>query len=79
MVLAGRYHYGDDIQGLRKRIEAEDYARWPGALTELNVLSSTQRIVSDCKLARPMKIVVDSGNVPGASTRLAICVRWAAK
>jgi phosphomannomutase len=28
----------------------------------------TQRIVSDCKLARPMKIVVDSGNgIPGAS------------
>jgi phosphomannomutase len=28
----------------------------------------TQRIIGDCKLARPMKIVVDSGNgIPGAS------------
>ncbi len=69
MVLAGRAIYGDDIQGLRKRIEAEDYASGAGSVTELNVLAEyTQRIVGDCKLSRPMKIVVDSGNgIPGAS------------
>ena len=69
MVLAGRAIYGDDIQGLRQRIEAEDYVQGSGALTELNVLAEyTQRIIGDCKLARPMKIVVDSGNgIPGAS------------
>jgi phosphomannomutase len=69
MVLAGRAIYGDDIQGLRQRIEAEDYATGSGSLSELNVLPEyTQRIVGDCKLARPMKIVVDSGNgIPGAS------------
>ena len=69
MVLAGRAIYGDDIQGLRKRIEAEDYANGSGALTQLDVLAEyTQRIVGDCKLSRPMKIVVDSGNgIPGAS------------
>ncbi|MBA4108768.1 MAG: phosphomannomutase/phosphoglucomutase [Leptothrix sp. (in: Bacteria)] len=69
MVLGGRAIYGDDIQGLRKRIEAEDYATGSGALSELNILAEyTQRIVGDCKLARPMKIVVDSGNgIPGAS------------
>jgi phosphomannomutase len=69
MVLAGRAIYGDDIQGLRKRIEAEDYATGSGSLTELNILPEyTQRIVGDAKLARPMKIVVDSGNgIPGAS------------
>ena len=69
MVLAGRAIYGDDIQGLRQRIEREDYAAGQGGLTALNVLSEyTQRIVGDCKLARPMKIVVDSGNgIPGAS------------
>ena len=69
MVLAGRAIYGDDIQGLRQRIEAEDYVQGSGALSELNVLAEyTQRIIGDCKLARPMKIVVDSGNgIPGAS------------
>jgi phosphomannomutase len=69
MVLAGRAIYGDDIQGLRQRIEKEDYVSGAGTLSELNVLSEyTQRIIGDCKLARPMKIVVDSGNgIPGAS------------
>jgi phosphomannomutase len=69
MVLAGRAIYGDDIQGLRQRIEAEDYASGNGSVTELNVLAEyTQRIVGDAKLSRPMKIVVDSGNgIPGAS------------
>jgi phosphomannomutase len=69
MVLAGRAIYGEDIQGLRQRIEAEDYASGNGAVTELNVLAEyTQRIVGDAKLSRPMKIVVDSGNgIPGAS------------
>ncbi|MBC7699285.1 phosphomannomutase/phosphoglucomutase [Aquabacterium sp.] len=69
MVLGGRAIYGDDIQGLRQRIEAEDYATGSGGLSELNVLAEyTQRIIGDCKLARPMKIVVDSGNgIPGAS------------
>ncbi|HYR25234.1 MAG TPA: phosphomannomutase/phosphoglucomutase [Aquabacterium sp.] len=69
MVLAGRAIYGEDIQGLRQRIEAEDYAQGAGALTQLDVLAEyTQRIVSDCKLTRPLKIVVDSGNgIPGAS------------
>jgi phosphomannomutase len=69
MVLAGRAIYGDDIQGLRQRIEAEDYTSGSGSVSELNILAEyTQRIIGDCKLARPMKIVVDSGNgIPGAS------------
>ncbi len=69
MVLAGRAIYGDDIQGLRQRIEAEEYTAGQGALSELNVLAEyTQRILGDCKLTRPLKIVVDSGNgIPGAS------------
>ncbi|MBK9655313.1 MAG: phosphomannomutase/phosphoglucomutase [Rhodanobacteraceae bacterium] len=69
MVLGGRAIYGDDIQGLRQRIEAEDYASGAGALTQLDVLDEyTRRIVGDCKLARPLKIVTDAGNgIPGAS------------
>lgn len=69
MVLGGRAIYGDDIQSLRQRIEAEDYSHGNGALTQLDVLAEyTQRITGDCHLARPLKIVVDSGNgIPGAS------------
>jgi phosphomannomutase len=69
MVLGGRAIYGDDIQGLRRRIEAEDYASGQGVVTTFDLLPEySARILSDCRLARPMKIVVDSGNgIPGAS------------
>jgi phosphomannomutase len=69
MVLAGRAIYGDEIQGLRRRIEAEDYAKGQGVVTPFALLAEySARIVSDCRLARPMKIVVDSGNgIPGGS------------
>lgn len=69
MVLAGRAIYGDEIQGLRRRIEEEDYARGQGRIATMDIADEYRhRIVSDCKLARRMKIVVDSGNgIPGAS------------
>ena len=69
MVMAGRAIYGDDIQKLRQRIESETYAKGRGRGGKMDILSEyTARIVGDAKLARPMKIVVDSGNgIPGAS------------
>ena len=69
MVLAGRAIYGEEIQGLRRRMEAEDYASGKGRIGKMDVIAEYgQRIVSDCKLSRPMKIVVDSGNgIPGAT------------
>ncbi len=69
MVLAGRAIYGEDIQRLRGRIEAEDYARAIGRSAGMNIVPEySHRITTDCKLARGMKIVVDSGNgIPGAS------------
>ena len=69
MVLGGRAIYGDEIQSLRQRIEAEDYVSAPGTLTTLDVGAEyAARITGDVKLARPLKIVVDSGNgIPGAS------------
>ncbi|MDZ5459050.1 phosphomannomutase/phosphoglucomutase [Azohydromonas lata] len=69
MVLAGRAIYGEDIQGLRRRMEAEDYAQGQGRIAAMDIVPEyTHRITSDCKLARPMKIVVDCGNgIPGAS------------
>ncbi|WP_457335131.1 phosphomannomutase/phosphoglucomutase [Rhizobacter sp. P5_C2] len=69
MVLAGRAIYGDEIQALRLRMEAENYTVAAGRTGTMDVLAEYgARIVGDCKLARKMKIVVDSGNgIPGAS------------
>jgi len=69
MVLAGRAIYGDDIQRLRTRMEAEDYVLSAGRSAPMNIVPEYgARITGDCKLKRPMKIVVDSGNgIPGAS------------
>ena len=69
MVLGGRAIYGDQIQSLRQRIEAEDYVSAPGTLATLDIGAEyAARIAGDVKLARPLKIVVDSGNgIPGAS------------
>ncbi|WP_418319487.1 phosphomannomutase/phosphoglucomutase [Piscinibacter sakaiensis] len=69
MVLAGRAIYGDEIQKLRRRIEAEDYVSGSGRIGAMDIGEEySHRIVSDCKLKRPLKIVVDSGNgIPGAS------------
>jgi phosphomannomutase len=69
MVLAGRAIYGDEIQALRRRIETKDYVKAKGRRAAMDIVPEyTQRIASDCTLARPMKIVVDSGNgIAGAS------------
>jgi phosphomannomutase len=69
MVLAGKAIYGDEIQNLRQRITAEDYTVATGRSAKMDIGAEyLARIVGDCKLTRPMKIVVDSGNgIPGAS------------
>jgi phosphomannomutase len=74
MVLAGRAIYGEEIQALRRRME--EAAKQPppaadriGTIRNVNLLAPYRdRIAQDVKLARPMKIVVDSGNgIAGAS------------
>jgi phosphomannomutase len=69
MVLGGRAIYGADIQRLRERMQREDYARGAGRLGNMSIVGEyTRRIVNDCRQARRMRIVVDSGNgIPGAS------------
>ena len=70
MVMGGRAIYGDDIQALRRMMETESWVlRGAGRLRTEDVLPAyTARIAGDIRLARPMKIVVDSGNgVAGAS------------
>ena len=70
MVMAGRAIYGEDIQVIRRMMEAESWTlQSGGSVRQLDVLAAyTARIVSDIKLSRPMKIVVDCGNgIAGAS------------
>jgi phosphomannomutase len=71
MVMAGRAIYGDEIQTLRKLMESGDAAdaATPGNVRNVNIFAPYRdRIAGDVKLARPLKIVVDSGNgVAGAS------------
>jgi phosphomannomutase len=69
MVMSGRAIYGEDIQKLKRRIEAEDYTVAKGRSARMDIGAEyAARITGDCRLSRPMKIVVDSGNgIPGAS------------
>jgi len=70
MVLGGRAIYGDEIQTLRRMMEEPDWGKpATGKTRQVNIHEAySQRITSDVKLKRPMKIVVDSGNgIAGAS------------
>jgi len=70
MVLAGRAIYGDEIQALRRVMEDGSASLAPGgSVRKVDVTEAyTQRIAGDIRLARPLKIVVDSGNgIAGAS------------
>ncbi|WP_250502346.1 phosphomannomutase/phosphoglucomutase [Caballeronia sp. AZ7_KS35] len=63
MVLRGAAIYGDQIQGLYKRIVDNDFTTGEGTYTEFDVSQMyLDRIVSDVKPVRAMKIVVDTGN-----------------
>ncbi len=69
MVLAGRAIHGAEIQGLRRRIEAEAYTEGAGRSATMDIAAEYRaRVVGDVRQARPMKIVVDCGNgIPGAT------------
>ena len=79
MVLAGRAIFGVDIQALHHVMVNDDLAAklmgttaalvTDGKVSQHDVSKAySARIVSDIKLARPMKIVIDSGNgIAGAS------------
>ncbi|UVS95023.1 phosphomannomutase/phosphoglucomutase [Burkholderia glumae] len=63
MVLRGAAIYGEQIQALYRRIVAGDFAEGSGSYERHDVAEAyLQRIVGDIKLARPIKIVVDTGN-----------------
>ncbi|WP_277188060.1 phosphomannomutase/phosphoglucomutase [Caballeronia sp. BR00000012568055] len=63
MVLRGAAIYGEQIQGLYQRIVNSDFSTGEGSYTEFDVSQMyLDRIVSDVKPVRGMKIVVDTGN-----------------
>jgi phosphomannomutase/phosphoglucomutase len=63
IVVAGTTLYGDEIQGLRTRIEKGQFASGRGKKSEADVLDAyVERIAGDVKLARPFHIAVDCGN-----------------
>ncbi len=68
MVLGGETLAGEIIQGLRERLEKNDLSHGNGSYAQQDIAKTyIERIVSDVKLSRPMKIAIDAGNgVAGA-------------
>ncbi len=63
MVVAGDTLSGEEIQELRRRIEAGLSGSGTGKRSRENVLDAyVERIARDVKLARPFKVALDSGN-----------------
>jgi phosphomannomutase/phosphoglucomutase len=63
MVVAGSTLYGEEIQELRRRIENQQFQDGNGNKSTANVLDAyVERIVSDVRLARKMRIAIDCGN-----------------
>jgi phosphomannomutase/phosphoglucomutase len=63
IVVGGTTLYGDEIQGLRARVERGELESGAGQRSTADVLDAyVERIAGDVKLARPMRIAVDCGN-----------------
>ena len=63
IVLGGQTLHGPLIQDLRRRIVEDDLVHGAGTLSHADVRDAyVERVLSDVKLARPMKVVVDCGN-----------------
>ena len=67
MVLGGETLAAESIQALSGRLENNDFSYGSGDYRTHDIAETyLQRITSDVKLARPMKIVIDCGNgIPG--------------
>jgi len=62
-VIAGDTLSGEEIQDLRRRVEAGQFVSGSGKRSQADVLDAyVDRIVGDVKLARPFKVAIDSGN-----------------
>lgn len=71
MMVAGGTLHGDEIQELRKRIEANNFANGNGSYVEQDMVSAyVKRIVDDADIRRPLNFAVDCGN--GAASEVAV-------
>ena len=67
MVIKGRALYGDAIQGLRKRIEGDDFTNGEGKHEKQDIKPTyIDDVGSRFKVQRPLKVVVDCGNGTGS-------------
>ncbi len=63
MVVAGTTLTGEEIQGLRRAVEAGRFEAGAGSRRSADVLDAyVERIAGDIRLARPMRIALDCGN-----------------
>jgi phosphomannomutase / phosphoglucomutase len=63
IVVAGNTLYGEEIQDIRRRIEAGRFAAGAGKRSSADVLDAyVERIAGDVRIARPFHIAVDCGN-----------------
>jgi phosphomannomutase/phosphoglucomutase len=68
MVLGSSAIYGEQIQALRERIIAKQFATGSGKRSEYDIFPEyLERIVGDVKLKRKIKIAVDCGNGVGGA------------
>lgn len=70
MMMGGKTLHGDDVQTLKAAMRSIDPTAetTPGTRRKLNLVDDyISRIASDVKLARPMKIAIDSGNGVGGA------------
>jgi len=63
MMLRGETLHGDDISALKTRIDNGDLINGEGSVQTIDVVPSyLERITSDVRLERPLKVVIDCGN-----------------
>ncbi|TQV89099.1 phosphomannomutase/phosphoglucomutase [Aliikangiella coralliicola] len=63
IVIAGKTLSGEDIQGLRKRIETDNMVKGSGSQETASITQDyIGQVTSDVALAQPLKVAVDCGN-----------------
>jgi len=63
IIIAGHTLYGEEIQGLRQRIETNNMVKGKGSQKEVNIVQEyISRITDTVSLANPLKVAIDCGN-----------------
>jgi phosphomannomutase/phosphoglucomutase len=63
MVIGGESPSTESIQGLRRRVDAQQVLQGEGSFDSREIIEDyIERIVSDIRLGQPLKVVVDCGN-----------------